>query len=400
MSRLLWLFEYPTVNGGERSLAATIPWVRAAGIDVAALMPTPSAAASLLAAAGVRVVPAPSDVTGTGVRLPLAERRARLAEALTTESPDLVVANSLSMARLAGPVTRELGLPAGGHLRDIVGLSPAAVADVNRLDRLWAVSQATRDYHLAQGLAADKLRVFYNGIDTEQFRPRPRTGHLAAELGLTSDARIIATIGQLVQRKGVDLALEAFIAAAGDLPDWHLVIVGQRYSQKEEARQFEVALHQRRDRSAVPDRIHFLGRRDDVGELLVEVDLLVHAARQEPLGRVLLEAAACGLPVVAADVGGTREVFAIADSADCSVVGPMACELVPTGDVVALSTAIRRLAGDAPLREHLGEAARRLAQSRFDIRLRGPAIAAAYRELLAPAGTVENLPAICYNNER
>jgi len=319
---------------------------------------------------------------------------------LATESPDLVVANSLSMARLAGPVTSELNLPAGGHLRDIVGLSAAAVNDINRLDRLWAVSQAACDYHVAQGVATDKLRVLYNGIDTAQFKPRPRALRLAAELRLPPDARIMATIGQLVQRKGVDLALEAFIAVAGDLPDWHLVIVGERYSQKDEARQFEVALHQRRDHSAVPDRIHFVGRRDDVNELLPEFDLLVHAARQEPLGRVLLEAAACGLPVVASDVGGTREVFEIADSEEKRVIGPTACELVPAGDAAALAMAIRRLASDAHLSEHLGAAARRVAQSRFDIRVRGPAIVAAYRELLNSRISVENSPAICYNNER
>ncbi len=400
MSRLLWLLEYPTVNGGEHSLVATIPWVRAAGFDVAALVPTPSAASSLLVAAGVRVVPALADVTSNGLRLTLSERRARLVELLQAETPEIVVANSLSMARLAGPVTSELGLPAGGHVRDIVGLSSAAVADVNRLDRLWAVSQATRDAHQAQGVDAEKLRVLYNGIDTSQFQPRPRTGRLVAELGLPSDARIIAMIGQLVQRKGVDLTLEAFIAAAGDLPDWHLVIVGERYSQKAEARHFEAALHQRCDRSAVPERIHFLGRRDDVGELLPEIDLLVHSARQEPLGRVLLEAAACGLPVVASDVGGTREVFAVADSVECSVVGPLACELVSADDVAALATAICRLAGDAPLREHLGRVARRLALSRFEIRVRGPAIAAAYRELLISAGAVEKSPSICYNNQR
>jgi glycosyltransferase involved in cell wall biosynthesis len=304
------------------------------------------------------------------------------------------------MARLAGPVTSELGVPAGGHLRDIVGLSPAAVNDINQLDRLWAVSQATSDYHVAQGVVAGKLRVLYNGIDTEKFSPKPHTGRLIAELQFPSDSRILATIGQLVQRKGVDLTLEAFIAAAADLPNWHLVIVGERYSQKEEARQFEAGLYQRRDCSAVADRIHFLGHRDDVGELLPEIDLLVHSARQEPLGRVLLEAAACGLPVVASDVGGTREIFEIADSSGHSTAGPMACELVPAGDVVALATAIRRLAGDAPLREHLGRVSRRVAQSRFEIRVRGPAIAAAYRELLNSAGAVEKSPSICYNNER
>lgn len=395
MAKLLWLLEYPTVNGGERSLAATVPWVCAAGFDVAALMPAPSDAAALLAALGVRVVPAPVDATADGARLSLAERRARLAAALGTESPDLVVANSLSMARLAGPVTRELGIPAGGHVRDIVGLSPAAVADVNCLDRLWAVSAATRDFHVGQGVAADKLRLAYNGIDLERFRPQSRTGHLAAALGLPAHACFIGTIGQLVQRKGVEVALEAFLQAAGELPDWHLMIIGERYSQKDEARAFERALHEQAGKSPAHDRVHFLGRRDDVAMLLPEFDLLVHAARQEPLGRVLLEAGACGLPIVATDVGGTPEIFAIEDRADNALESRTACELVPAGDIPALATALRRLAGDPARREKLGAAARDVVAARFDIQLRGPAIAAEYRELLAAARIVEKTPGIC-----
>ncbi len=441
MSKLLWLLEYPTINGGERSLAATVPWIRAAGLDVSAVVPAPSAAATLLESVGVRVVPSPLNASGGNDRMSLDERRARLGELLTAQSPDLVVANSLSMARLAGPVTSELGIAAGGHLRDIVRLSPAAVADINRLNRLWAVSRAAFDYHAAQGFAANRLRVAYNGVDLEAFRPRPSSGRLSRELRLPAGTPIIGVIGQLVQRKGIDVALAAFLEVVVDRPDWHLVVIGERYSQKDEAREFEAELYRRRDQSGVADRIHFLGWRDDVGELLNEFSLLVHAPRQEPLGRVLLEAAACGVPIVAADVGGTREIFAsdsfktltespsgatagLPSSAvvarallDELAVAPKpgfetaasgeeasesitACELFPSGDTLALALAIRRLTVDAAQRVALGAAARARVQQAFDIRQRGPAIAAEYRDVLAGARPIENRASICYNNER
>ncbi|MBX9788988.1 MAG: glycosyltransferase family 4 protein [Pirellulales bacterium] len=400
MPKLLWLLEYPTVNGGERSLAAAAPWVRAAGFDLAAVVPEASDVAALLRSLGVRVVELVADAMTDGARQSQAERRARLVELFTAEAPDLVVANSLSMARLTGPVTREMAIAAGGHLRDIVGLSPAAVADINCLDRLWAVSQAACDFHVGQGVSADKLRVAYNGIDLEHFRPRPRTGSLAAELGLPRETRFLGTIGQLVQRKGVDVVLDGFLQIAGELPDWHLVMVGERYSQKDEARVFERALHERAGKSPSGERVHFLGRRDDVDMLLPEFDLLVHAARQEPLGRVLLEAAACGVPIVATDVGGTPEIFSITDRANNTLEPGAACELVPPGDVAAFAAALRRLAGDPEQRERMRVAARGCVQAKFDIRLRGPAIAAEYHDLLRPNAAVENSSAMCYNNKR
>ena len=73
------------------------------------------------------------------------------------------------MSRLVGPVTAELGIPSMGHIRDIVSLSAKAMADVNCNTRLLAVSHATRDYHVAAGLDADKAFVLYNGVDLQRF---------------------------------------------------------------------------------------------------------------------------------------------------------------------------------------------------------------------------------------
>ena len=65
----------------------------------------------------------------------------------------------------------ELRLPSLGHLRDIVKLSARAVADLNCHGRLLAVSHATRSFHIAGGIAAEKTHVVYNGVDLEEFCP-------------------------------------------------------------------------------------------------------------------------------------------------------------------------------------------------------------------------------------
>jgi glycosyltransferase involved in cell wall biosynthesis len=110
-------------------------------------------------------------------------------------------------------------------------------------------------------------------------------------------------------RKGLDTLLAAAGRIAGGQPNAHFLIVGQRYSQKQEAFEYEAALHAVASQPPLAGRVHFLGLRDDMPGLLNELALLVHAARQEPLGRVLLEAAASAVPVIATAVGGTAEIF-------------------------------------------------------------------------------------------
>jgi glycosyltransferase involved in cell wall biosynthesis len=105
-----------------------------------------------------------------------------------------------------------------------------------------------------------------------------------------------------------------------------------------------------------------------------ECDLLVHAARQEPLGRVLLEAAACGLPVVATDVGGTREIFPTEQ--DGAV-------LVPVDDDAAMAEAICGLLSDDEQQQRLGTAGRRRAEVAFDIRRTAPMLVEQYHDVLS-----------------
>ncbi|MFP6610969.1 MAG: glycosyltransferase, partial [Pirellulales bacterium] len=97
--------------------------------------------------------------------------------------------------------------------------------------------------------------------------------------------------------------------------------------------------------------------RDDIARIVPEFTMLVHPARQEPLGRVLLEAAACGISVVATDVGGTGEILG---------EHTPAARIVDAEDVTALATAVGDLLETPSERRRLGELARRRAETRFD----------------------------------
>ena len=110
-----------------------------------------------------------------GHRLSRENLVAQLVECVRDAKADLVHANSLSMGRLLGAAAVDLKVPTAAHLRDIVGLSGAAVADLNRHQLLVAVSQATSDFHAAQGVHARRMRVIYNGVDCVRFSPKPRS---------------------------------------------------------------------------------------------------------------------------------------------------------------------------------------------------------------------------------
>ncbi len=373
MPHVALLCEYATLNGGERSILSVLPGLTQRGVRFTAIAPADGPLAERLAVLAVRVAPL-CMANPPGRRYSQEELRATLTDELRRLKPDLVHANSLAMGRLVGPVAADLRIPSVAHLRDIVGLSQQAVADLNQNRRLLAVSRADRDYHVAQGVSADKTHVLYNGVDLAEFRPREPTGWLHKELGLPPEALLVGSIGQLVMRKGQDVLAQAAAMIADRYPRVHFVIVGARFSQKPEAIEYEQNVRRTFGTGSLAGRAHFLGVRDDVAEILPELTALVHAAHQEPLGRVLLEAAASGIAVIATDVGGTQEIFPPESQG---------ARLVPPDDAAALATAMIELLDNAPLRRRLGASAAQRARDAFDAETAAAALAEHYGDILA-----------------
>lgn len=372
MPRLLIVCEYPTVLGGENSMLATLPAVAAAGFDVAVAAPFSGPLADALRERGIENVP--WETRGEDLkRASIAQLRSSFGTVIQHVRPDLLHSNSLSVARIAGSCALEHDVRSIGHLRDIVNLSEQAIADINLNRLLIAVSAATRDYHVLRGLDGAKCVVAHSGVDLNEFRPRGPTGYLHRELNLPGDAQLIAVIGQLGLRKGTDVALAAAKQVATEIPGAHWLIVGERTSAKQESREFEARLRQMASEIPLAGRVHFLGTRNDIPHLLAECKLLVHAALQEPLGRVLLEAAASGLAIVATDVGGTREIFTLAANA---VV------LVSPNDATSIADATVRLLQNDDERKSIGAAARLRAEEAFDHRAASARLIEIYQRVL------------------
>ena len=426
MPRIALLFEYPTLNGGERSMLAVVDHLLCAGgvsppqgdagspqaaidantagatrprhtdieFEFIAIAPEAGPLANALAERAIDVVPL-QIYDASGHRLPPVSAASRLRQTLETCNADLLHANSLAMGRLTGALGDDFPIPRVAHLRDIIKLSAAAIADLNRNDRLIAVSQATRAFHVAQGLKASKTHVVHNGIPKPAGRTRPDPPERSrAALGIPDDAFVVLTVGQIGLRKGQDVLAEAasIIKARRPRPagsararpggfDFHFLIVGERNSNKPESIAFEANLKQRFHDACLADRLHMPGYRDDVLQLMRDADLLVHPAKQEPLGRVLLEAAAAGLPIVATDVGGTSEILTDGESA----------RLVPPNDPAALADAILELAASPELRARFANAARKTIEMRFTVEESAAAIAGCWRSVLTTDGGETNV---------
>lgn len=389
---VLILGEYGSLNGGEHSLLAAIPALTRSGVRLTAAVPPETDFAKALSAAGV-TIESLSLFDEQGVRQTQQEIRGSIATIVGRVKPGLVHANSLSMSRLLGPVIQNEQTKTLGHFRDILKLSKKAIFDLNLLDRIIAVSQATADFHINQGIAAAKIEVVHNGVDLARFCPNtldserepsfvPTQPTLRSELGISDDAEVCLFVGQIGMRKGVDSLLDLLSPLCVQRENLHLVIVGSRHSSKDEAIEYEQNLHQRSQKDFPSGRVHWLGRRIDIARIMRESNVLIHPAKQEPLGRVLLEAAASGLPIVTTDVGGSREI--LSELEDC---------LFPPDDFCAACELVSQMLDDTMFRQNISKKLREVAVSRFSAQIAGENYLRVYQFLLNQREGSAELPA-------
>ena len=282
----------------------------------------------------------------------------------------LLASNSQKAHVIASLASLETGLPLVWHMRDCLDPSPVAsllglLAGVTAR-RVIAISDAvTRSLADAGGFPLGRVVRVHNGIDLARGAGRPV---LRAELGLPPDAFLAGAVGQLSRWKGAHVLLDA----ARAMPSLHVALAGSCLFAGNEAAYFDELQAAARE-PGLRGRVHLLGQRDDVPDVMASLDALVHPAIQpEPFGRVLVEAMAAGCAVVASDVGAVREVVGDAGA------------LVPPGDAPALAMRLAALAADPARRAALGAAGRARALALFGIDRCRRATEAVYERVLAP----------------
>jgi glycosyltransferase involved in cell wall biosynthesis len=199
-----------------------------------------------------------------------------------------------------------------------------------------------------------RTRLLGNGVDLGRFHPgvlspAERAELRASELGARDDQVVVGMVGRLVAEKGL---LELFEAARALDDRFVVVVIGPDDPAKPDALDRETV------RAAAEHGVRFLGMRTDVDRLYGAMDLFVLPSWREGFPRAAMEAAASGLPVVATDVRGCRQVV------DHGVTGL----LVPVRDADALAGAVRRLGEDTRGRARMGAAAVERARAEFDER--------------------------------
>ena len=229
--------------------------------------------------------------------------------------------------------------------------------------RVVVNSPAVRDFYVHHGLPAEKMRVIPNGVAAVE-PPLATRRQLLSELGLRGDSRLVGLIGRLWPQKRVKDAIWAADLLKVIRDDLHLLVIGDG-PHRDRLRMF-------RDQVVIRDRVHFLGHRSDVARLLPHLDVLWSTSGYEGQSNAILEAMAAGVPVVATDIPGTRDLV-LPQKTGC---------LVPIGDRAGFARWTNMLLDDAELAERLGRAGQERVRAEFSVEKMIRRHAELYGELL------------------
>lgn len=262
----------------------------------------------------------------------------------------------------------------GVMLKWLFGIPAVATAHNCRIQLHWAlndrvigVSEQTSKFHRRfNGVRRRRISTVHNFVDVDQFQfNRGSREWVRDELGIEASRTVGVILGTVMRKKGLHYAIEALPRILRQAPDFHLLIVG---SPRPRDMAYQQQLHQQAKNLGVEHRITWAGTRNDVAALLNAADLLVSASLEENFPISVLEAMACGLPVVATHVGGVPEC----------VVDGVTGRLVPLKDVNALTQAVIELC-DPPRQVSLGSAARTRVVTNFSADSQVPQLLAVLR---------------------
>ncbi|MEH2049822.1 glycosyltransferase family 4 protein [Nostoc sp.] len=200
-----------------------------------------------------------------------------------------------------------------------------------------AVSEKVAQELVNIGVPRSRIRVIVNGVDLEEFTPGESNRQ---KLGLPENVTLAMFAGDIrTPRKNLDTVLHALV----QVPDLHLAVVG--HIEGSPFPQLAASL-------GLSDRVHFVGFRRDIPEIMRSVDLFIFPSRYEACSLVLLEALSSGLPVITATATGGAELV----TPECGIV------LTDSNDIDALAVAMMSLVRDSALMKQMSQAARSVAE--------------------------------------
>ncbi|GMU92480.1 MAG: glucosyl transferase [Candidatus Hydrogenedentota bacterium] len=229
-------------------------------------------------------------------------------------------------------------------------------------DRIVAISQCINRVLRAYGVPESKLRVVMSGIDPDRLNGPPIERDT---LGIPGDAVLAGNVAALVGHKDHATLVAAMPAILREIPNFRLIVAGEGALRKPIESQIREL--------GVSHAVKLLGQRDDVPRLLRAMDLFILSSSEEGLGTSVLDAMACGVPVVATDAGGISEMVRNGETG----------LLAPPRDPAALAAAVVRMVRDADLRTRVKDAAAELVRDQFTVDRMVEGNLRVYEELLA-----------------
>jgi glycosyltransferase involved in cell wall biosynthesis len=210
------------------------------------------------------------------------------------------------------------------------------------VNSLIAVSEGVRLSHLREyGLSPRKVITIRNGIDIEHFngKDQPAPKELLADMGIEDNCFIVGNVGSLTEQKNQACFIDMAQLVLETVPNTHFIIIGEGALRPNLETQIR--------RLGLENRVHLLGKRPDVKDLLRAMDIFVLSSLWEGLPISILEAMASGIPIIATDVGGNSE----------AIKGGISGILVPPGNASTIAEAVTRLLHDKSFSESLAKRA-------------------------------------------
>ena len=313
----------------------------------------------LMESQGVHYKPNPTD----GNRLRRIAKRILLFWAarrfLKSASPAAIHVHDESSALAWGLAARSRGIPLVWQVHQQL---PQRWVDW-LLRRLAAhiVFVAANNRRRFGGVTLPPSSVIYNGVDLSQFYPAQVRANGPVTIGFISN---------LVDRKRPDWLVRAAGRLRRDGLDIKVVLAGNDFTGGDKAKELQALANE----EGLGDRYAYIGPRSDVPDVLRSLDILVLPSRRdkEAFPRIVVEAMACGVPVVATEVAGIPE----------AVVHGQTGVLVDPDDFEAFVAALKALASDAELRRQYGEAAAARCRALFSMEANAAAISHVYRDVV------------------
>jgi glycosyltransferase involved in cell wall biosynthesis len=378
--RLFVVAESLGIGGTESHLIRLLVPLAVRGWDIAVYcLSEPGLRAREISASGIKVFSAPittdrsAGETRNPVKIGLAA--SRLFWLLLRLRPDIIHFYLPGPYLVGGPVSLAAGNPVKIMSRRSLAryqqrrpLAARIESWLHRhMDAVVGNSRAVVGELVAEGIAEEKIKLIYNGIETPA--TLPERGEARRKLELDPDALVGLMVANLISYKGHADLIEGLALVSRDLPSgWQFLIAGRDQGLRPK---LERLVSER----GIGSNVQFLGEYSAVSTLFAAADFAVLSSWEEGFSNVILEAMAAGLPMIVTDVGGNPE----------AVLDGKTGLVVPPRNPVALGEATVRLARDAGLRRWLGDAGRTRVEQEFSIERCVDAHVALYEEVLEAA---------------